>query len=47
MNWRDPELVSVFVEMVRQPNFVAHSAVLFARQRANAIWTAARPPNSR
>ena len=30
MNWRDPELVSVFVEMVRQPNFVAHSAALFA-----------------
>jgi putative two-component system response regulator len=30
MNWRDPELVSVFVEMVRQPNFVANSAALFA-----------------
>lgn len=30
MGWRDPELVSVFVEMVRQPNFVAQSAALFA-----------------
>lgn len=30
MGWRDPELVSVFVEMVRQPNFVARSAALFA-----------------
>ncbi len=28
--WRDPELVSVFCEMVRQPNFVANSAALFA-----------------
>jgi putative two-component system response regulator len=30
MRWRDPELVSVFCEMVRQPNFVAQSARLFA-----------------
>ena len=30
MKWRDPELVSVFVEMVRQPNFIANSAALFA-----------------
>ncbi|MBI5281852.1 MAG: HD domain-containing protein [Candidatus Solibacter usitatus] len=30
MGWRDPELVSVFVEMVREPNFVARSAALFA-----------------
>lgn len=30
MGWRDPELVSVFCEMVRQPNFVAQSAALFA-----------------
>ncbi|MBL0155817.1 MAG: HD domain-containing protein [Bryobacterales bacterium] len=36
MNWRDPELVSVFVEMVRQPNFVAHSAALFAPDPAHS-----------
>jgi hypothetical protein len=30
MGWRDPELVSVFCEMVREPNFVAQSAALFA-----------------
>ncbi len=30
MGWRDPELLSVFCEMVRQPNFVANSAALFA-----------------
>ncbi len=30
MGWRDPELASVFCEMVREPNFVAHSAALFA-----------------
>jgi len=32
MGWRDPELVSVFIEMVRQPNFVARSAALFTPQ---------------
>lgn len=30
MNWRDPELASVFVELVRQPNFVTNSPALFA-----------------
>lgn len=30
MGWRDPELVSVFCEMVREPNFVTQSAALFA-----------------
>jgi putative two-component system response regulator len=30
MGWRDPELLSVFCEMVRQPNFVARSTELFA-----------------
>ncbi len=30
MNWRDPELVSVFVELIRQPNFIANSAALLA-----------------
>ena len=31
MNWRDPELMPVFIEMVRQPNFVSNSATLFAQ----------------
>lgn len=30
MGWRDPELMSVFCEMVRQPNFVARSTALFS-----------------
>lgn len=30
MGWRDPELISVFCEMVRQPNFVANSTALFS-----------------
>lgn len=30
MGWRDPELVSVFCEMVREPNFVIQSAALFS-----------------
>ncbi len=30
--WRDPELVSVFREIVRQPDFLAHGAELFAAQ---------------
>ncbi len=30
MGWRDPELARVFCEMVRDPNFVTHSAALFA-----------------
>lgn len=30
MGWRDPELISVFCEMVRQPNFVASSTALFS-----------------
>lgn len=34
--WRDPELVSVFCELVRQPNFVARSAELFAPVSAMA-----------
>lgn len=28
MGWRDPELVSVFCEMIRQPNFLANSTEL-------------------
>jgi putative two-component system response regulator len=32
MGWRDPELISVFCEMVRQPNFVVSSTVLFSPQ---------------
>lgn len=30
MGWRDPELVSVFCQMVREPSFVTQSAALFA-----------------
>jgi putative two-component system response regulator len=30
--WRDPELVSVFREIVRQPDFLAHGAELFGVQ---------------
>lgn len=32
MGWRDPELISVFCEMVRQPNFVVNSTALFSPQ---------------
>jgi putative two-component system response regulator len=35
MHWRDPELVSVFCEMVCQPNFVAQSACLFSPNAQN------------
>jgi len=40
MGWRDPELVSVFFEMVRQPNFVANSAALFAPDSVDEDETA-------
>ena len=40
MGWRDPELLSVFCEMVRQPNFVANSAALFFPDEAMNAETA-------
>ncbi|MBI4890542.1 MAG: HD domain-containing protein [Acidobacteria bacterium] len=40
MGWRDPELLSVFCEMVRQPNFVANSAALFLPDPADGSESA-------
>jgi putative two-component system response regulator len=40
MGWRDPELVSVFREMVRQPNFAAQSAAVFGMNQFEAAENA-------